>query len=36
MQFIHTYLFHLTRINNKDNIIDCDAGFGNIGRKDLQ
>lgn len=33
---IHTYLFHLTRINNKDNIIDCDAGFSNIGGKDLQ
>lgn len=31
-----SYLFHLSRINNKYNIIDCDTGFRNIGRKNLQ
>lgn len=30
------YLFHLARVNDKYNIIDCYAGFCNIRRKNLQ
>jgi len=36
MAYSDTDLFHLARINDKDNVIDGDARLSNVSREDLE